>query len=75
MATSIRLSPEIGEKLDRLAARTGRTKSYHLRRILESGIVEMDAYYAAADTLKRIREGREKVYSSATVRKELGLDD
>lgn len=75
MATSIRLSPELGNRLDRLAARTGRTKAYYLRQIIESGIAEMEDYYLAAETLERIRKGQEKAYTSASVRKDLGLDN
>jgi RHH-type transcriptional regulator, rel operon repressor / antitoxin RelB len=75
VATSIRLSPELGNRLDRLAARTGRTKAYYLRQIIESGIAEMEDYYLAAETLERIRKGQEKVYTSSSVRKDLGLDD
>jgi RHH-type transcriptional regulator, rel operon repressor / antitoxin RelB len=75
MATSIRLSPELGNRLDRLAAKTGRTKAFYLRQIIESGIAEMEDYYLASDTLERIRKGQEKVYGSAALRKDLGLDD
>jgi RHH-type rel operon transcriptional repressor/antitoxin RelB len=75
MATSIRLSPELSSRLDRLAAKTGRTKAFYLREIIESGIGEMEDYYLAADTLERVRKGQEKVYSAALVRNELGPDD
>jgi RHH-type rel operon transcriptional repressor/antitoxin RelB len=75
MATSIRLSPELGSRLDRLASKTGRTKAFYLRQIIESGISEMEDYYLAADTLERVRKGQEKVYSAVSVRNDLGLDD
>jgi RHH-type rel operon transcriptional repressor/antitoxin RelB len=75
MATSVRLSPDLAERLDRLAAKTGRTKAFYLRQIVENGLSEMEDYYLAADTLERVRSGREKMYSSASVRKDLGLDD
>ncbi len=75
MPTSIRLSAELGSRLDRLASRTGRTKAYYLRHIIENGIAEMEEYYLAADTLERVRKGQEKTYPSASVRKDLGLDD
>jgi RHH-type rel operon transcriptional repressor/antitoxin RelB len=75
MATSIRLSPELSSRLDRLASKTGRTKAFYLRQIIEDGIGEMEDYYLAADTLERVRKGQEKVHSAASVRKELGLDD
>ena len=75
MATSIRLAPEISERLDRLAAKTGRTKAFYLREIIESGIGEVEDYYLAAETLQRVRKGKERVYSAAAVRTDLGLDD
>jgi RHH-type rel operon transcriptional repressor/antitoxin RelB len=31
VATSIRLAPELANRLDRLAAKTGRTKAFYLR--------------------------------------------
>ena len=75
MATSIRLAPEISNRLDRLAAKTGRTKAFYLREMIESGIGEMEDYYLAAETLERVRTGKERVYSAAAVRSDLGLDD
>jgi len=35
----------------------------------------MEDYYLTAEVLKRVREGREQVYSAAEVKKSLGLDD
>lgn len=75
MATSIRLTPEISDRLDRLATKTGRTKAFYLREIIEGGIGEMEDYYLAAETLERVRKGKERVYSAAAVRNDLGLDD
>jgi len=75
VATSIRLAPEISNRLDRLAAKTGRTKAFYLREMIESGIGEMEDYYLAAETLARVRKGKERVYSAAAVRNDLGLDD
>lgn len=75
MATSIRLAPEIEQRLDALAARTGRTKAFYLREIIEQGLDEIEDYYLASATLERVRKGEEKLYPAAEVRKELGLDD
>jgi RHH-type rel operon transcriptional repressor/antitoxin RelB len=75
MATSIRLAPEIEQRLDLLAAQTGRTKAYYLREIIERGLEDMEDYYLAAAVLERVRKGQEKVYSAADVRKDLDLDD
>ncbi|MGA3372160.1 MAG: CopG family transcriptional regulator [Terracidiphilus sp.] len=75
MATSIRLAPELANRLDRLAVKTGRTKAFYLREIIESGIAEIEEYYLAAETLERVRKGQERVHSAASVRKDLGLED
>ncbi len=75
MATSIRLAPELSQRLDQLALKTGRTKAFYLREIIEGGISEMEEYYLAADTLKRVRKGQERVHSAAAVRKDLGMGD
>jgi RHH-type rel operon transcriptional repressor/antitoxin RelB len=75
MATSIRLAPETEQRLDHLAAQTGRTKAFYLREIIEQGIEELEDYYLAADVLERVRKGQEAVHSAANVRSALGLDD
>jgi len=75
VATSIRLAAETEQRLDFLAAQTGRTKAFYLREVIERGIEEMEDYYLAADVLERVRKGEEKVYSAERLRKDLGLDD
>lgn len=75
MATSIRLVPETEQRLDFLAAQTGRTKAYYLRKIIENGLDDIEDYYLAADVLERVRKGEEEVVSSQNVRKALGLED
>jgi len=75
MATSIRLSAEAEKRLDFLAAQTGRTKAFYLRQIIENGLDDLEDYYLAADVLERVRQGKEKIYSSAEVRRDLGLDE
>lgn len=75
MATSIRLDPAVEQRLDFLAAQTGRTKAYYLREIIENGLEEMEDYYLATDVLERVRKGEEAVFSAAEVRKDLGLDN
>ena len=75
MATSIRLSPEMEQRLDYLASQTGRTKAFYLRELIERGLEDMEDYYLTADVLERVRKGEEPVYSSEEVRTELGLDN
>ena len=75
MATSIRLAPETERRLDFLAVRTGRTKAFYLRELIERGLAGLEDYYLAADVLEQVRKGTENVYSTAEVRDALGLDD
>jgi len=75
MATSIRLDPAIEQRLEQLAARTGRTKAYYLRELVANGLDDLEDYYLAAATVERVRKGEEKVYTTEQVRKGLGLDD
>lgn len=74
MATSIRLDPVIEQRLDHLAAQTGRTKAYYLRELVANGLEDLEDFYLAAATMERVRKGEEKIYSASQVRKDLGLD-
>jgi RHH-type rel operon transcriptional repressor/antitoxin RelB len=42
MAVSIRLDPEIEQRLDHLAAQTGRAKSFYLRELIEGGLEDLE---------------------------------
>jgi len=75
MATSVRLAPDIEQRLDRLAANTGRTKAYYLREIIERGIDDMEDVYLAKKVLEDVRAGRETTSSLEDVEKRLGLAD
>ena len=75
MVTSIRLAPETEQRLDFLAAQTGRPKSFYLREMIERGLEDLEDYYLAADVQERLRQGKGKVYSAAEVRKALDLDE
>ena len=74
MATSIRLAPEIEQRLDFLASQTGRTKAFYLRELIERGLEDMEDYYLAADVLERLRKGQEKTHTAANVRADLYTD-
>ena len=74
-ASSIRLTPEIEERLNFLAAQTGRSKAFYLREIIERGLDDMEDYFLSADVLERVRKGKEKIRSSAEIKKDPGLED
>ncbi len=71
MATSVRLEPELEQRLDSLASLTGRTKAYYLRELIENGMQDLEDYYLAAATMERVRKGVEKTYPAADVRKSI----
>ncbi len=73
MATSIRLDPDTEERLNQLAAQTGRTKAFYLRELVQRGLEDMEDYYRASLTMERIRKGEETVHSASDVRRDLGL--
>ena len=75
MAISIQLSADMEQRLDFLAAQTGRTKDFCLRGIIEQGLEDMEDHYLAAEVLERVRNGEDQVYCAAEVKKALGLDD
>ncbi len=74
LPTSVRLSPESDQRLDFLASKTGRSKAFYLRQLIESGLDDLEDYYLAADVLERVRAGRERLHSARDVRADLGLD-
>lgn len=75
MATSIRLDPAIEQRLDQLAAQTGRTKAYYLRELVTNGLQDLEDHYLAAATMERVRKGAERVYTLDEVDRDLGLAD
>jgi len=75
MATSIRLSTKAEQRLDFLAAQTGRTKAFLLAANDRERPGRSGRLLLAADVLERVRKGEEKIHSSAEVRSDLGLGD
>ena len=74
MAVSLRLDPEIEQRLDYLVAQTGRAKSYYLRELIEGGLDDLEDFYLADATMERVRKGEESVLDAAEVRKSIALD-
>jgi len=68
---SIRLGPEIERRLAELARRTGRTKSYYARELIEGNLEDLEDRYLAEARLEK----RRPPLTSQQVRRELGLDD
>jgi RHH-type rel operon transcriptional repressor/antitoxin RelB len=67
---SVRLKPELEERLSRLAKQTGRTKTYYASQLIEENIDDLEDRYLAESRLEK----RGKTLSSVEARKHLGLD-
>ncbi len=68
---SIRLKPALERRLTPLARQTARTKTFYATKLIEENIEDLEDRYLAEARL----ENRGKSYSTAQVRRQLGLDD
>ena len=73
MAISVRLNPEIEQRLEHLASQTGRTKSDYLRELIEGGLDDLEDFYLADAAMERIRKGQETIFEASDVRESLQL--
>jgi len=71
---AIRLPENIEKRLDQLAKRTGRTKTYYAREAVLAHIDDLEDVYLAEATLEDIRAGRSKTISLESVMKKHGVD-
>lgn len=71
---TLRLPEAVEVRLHRLAAATGRTKSFHVREALVKNLEEMEDVYLSERTLERVRSGEEKVLASDEMEKLLADD-
>ena len=72
---SIRIPLEIDARLDALAEKTGRTKTYYIQEMIRTSLGDLEDYYLADAISERIRSGKEKVHSLEEVESDLGLAD
>jgi len=50
---SVRLSPKLEARLNRLAKRTGRTKAYYAKKAIEEFLEEQEDYFIALSRLEQ----------------------
>ncbi len=72
---AIRLPQSVEKRLQKLAERSGRTKTYYAREAILRYIADLEDGYEAERILHRVRSGRERTYTLDEVAKRLGLDD
>jgi RHH-type rel operon transcriptional repressor/antitoxin RelB len=71
---AIRLPSSIEKRLERLARRTGRTKTFYVREALLEHLEDMEDMYLAEDVLERIRTGEAQTIPLKDVMKRHGLE-
>jgi RHH-type transcriptional regulator, rel operon repressor / antitoxin RelB len=72
---AIRLPQSIEKRLDKLAKRSGRTKTYYAREAILRHIEDLEDIHEAERILQRVRAGKERTYTLEEVARRLGLDD
>jgi RHH-type rel operon transcriptional repressor/antitoxin RelB len=70
---AIRLDRTLNERLEHLAARTGRTKTFYAREAIEAHLDDLEDFYLAEERLARFRD--EDAISLADLKADLGLAD
>ena len=69
---TIRLPQSIEKRLEKLAQRSGRTKTYYAREAILLHLENLEDAYDAERVLRRVRTGRERTYTLDEVAKRLG---
>ena len=70
---AIRLPQSIEKRLEKLARRTGRTKTYYVREAILEHLEEIEDLYLAEGAMERIRSGEERTIPLKQVMKRHGL--
>lgn len=72
---AIRLPEDIEARLDDLAKRTGRTKTFYARQAILEHLDDLEDLYLAEQRVTALRRGESRTLSLAEVEAELGLDN
>ena len=72
---ALRLPEEIERRLEALAKRTGRSKSFYAREAILEHLDDLEAAYLSDEILQRVETGEEKTSTLDELERELGLAD
>jgi RHH-type rel operon transcriptional repressor/antitoxin RelB len=70
---AVRLDKDLEERLERLAERTGRTKTFYARAAIEAHLDDLEDFFLAEERLRDFRS--EDAIPLADLKAELDLDD
>ena len=68
---AVRLDTDIENRLERLASKTGRTKTFYAREAIEAHLDDLEDFYLAEERLRQFRKG--DAIPLADLKAELGL--
>ena len=71
--TSLRIPAEIDRRLEELAAKTHRSKTFYLRELIIRNIDQLEWEYSVAQRREDIRTGKQETVPLEVVEEELGL--
>jgi RHH-type transcriptional regulator, rel operon repressor / antitoxin RelB len=71
---AVRLPASLEKRLEKLARRTGRTKSFYVRAALLEHLQDLEDVYLVENRLERIRNGDTKAIPLEDIMKEYGLE-
>lgn len=72
---ALRLPPEIEARLDELAKRTGRSKSFYAREAILEHLDDLEDIYLAEKRLEELRRGEVDTVSLADLMARYGVED
>lgn len=72
---AIRLPEDIEARLDNLAKRTGRTKTFYAREAILEYLEDMEDLYLSEQVVRRLDSGEERTHPLEEVEARLGLAD
>ena len=75
MPTSIRLSSEVEDRLNRLAMKTGRTKAFYLRRLIEDNLDDLEDAYLGQVAWEAFQANGAPAIPLDSLKRDLGLED
>ena len=70
---AVRLSEDTERRLEALADRTGRTKTFYARAAIEAHLDDLEDFYLAEERVRDFREG--DAIPLSALKAELGLED
>jgi RHH-type rel operon transcriptional repressor/antitoxin RelB len=74
-AVSLRLPEDLKLRLEKLAKRTGRSKTYYMVEAISEKLEDLEDLYMAEDRTRALRAGRSRTYSQEEMQKRYGLAD